>query len=274
MKQFLFTGGLPRSGSTLLTALLNQNPHILATNGTDLNKVFDNLDVFLPTLRGIETKEYLFEYNNLLRNLYQVFFSNAVEPIIIDKIDRNSSPQSLIELLRLTNPEFKVVLTVRPILEILASFTAQCNKSPDNVFDLLMKQTNYEPLQYRSLNEARCDYLMREDSPIQKTIYFLDFIRKSEHKDHFLIITYDELSTQTQETMNKIYNFYELPLFKQDLNNIKNDDQRENDSHIYGIPELHLVKSTIVKSPTTPKELLSDYTIKKYENFLDFLSLF
>jgi sulfotransferase len=100
MKQFFFTGGLPRSGSTLLTALLNQNPDILATNGTDLNRVFDNLDAFLPTLRGVETKEYLFEYNNLLQNLYQVFFANAMEQVIIDKIDRNGSPQSLIELLR------------------------------------------------------------------------------------------------------------------------------------------------------------------------------
>jgi hypothetical protein len=65
--------------------------------------------------------------------------------------------------------------------------------------------------------------------------------------------------------MNKIYDFFEIEKFNNDLNNIELKE-KENDEAL-GLPkDLHKVYSTIQSNKADPKSFFSDYVLEKYKN--------
>ena len=105
---------------------------------------------------------------------------------------------------------------------------------------------------------------MKDEGFIQKPLYFLDFISKNKLGDHFLVIDYDELVTNSSSTIHKIYDFYEIEKYQHDTTNLAEEDFKQQDFEVYGMPTLHSIKKTITKSTTNYKEVLSPYVIKKY----------
>jgi sulfotransferase len=272
-KTFYFLASLPRSGSTLLTTLLDQNPNIHSTYGTSIPSIFRLLDKTFLDLEPVIHNQNLLGYDNLLKNLYPSFFSHINKPIIIDKLPRQEDPITLINTMKICNPNFKVIFTVRPILEILASFIKLCRNTPDiNVYDKNMKEYNYFPLKYRDIDEARCDWLMEKTTVITSSIDLLYTALSSEYKENFLIIKYEDLTLDTENTINKIYKFLNVLNYNHNYYNIKGPNF--DDFKLYGIPNLHTVKKTIIKSNIDYKIFLSEYTINKYKNLLDFSNIF
>lgn len=272
-KTFYFSAGLPRSGSTLLTMLLNQNPKVYATHGTGLPIIFKLLDQTFPTLESVANNQDLLGYDNLLLNLYPSFFSHINKSIIIDKLPRKENSDILINTMKICNPNFKVIFTVRPILEILTSFINLCNTAPKiNIYDKEMEESNFFSLKYRHIDEARCDWLMEKTEIITSSIDLLYTALFSEYKNNFLIIKYEDLATNTKETIDKIYSFLGVTNWEHDYTNIKSPNL--NDFKHYGIPNLHTVQKTIIKSSTNYKSVLSEYTINKYKNTLNFANIF
>lgn len=272
MKQFHFSTGLPRSGSTLLTSLFNQNPNIHASHGSDIPKVFEALDGLFPQLDSVQQKLSLEGYDSILTNLYPTFFSFAKQQIIIDKLNRSANLSKTITCLEIANPNYKVIVTVRPILEILASFVSLCQQNPTiNIYDKLMLDSEFSVLSYRNIDDSRCDYIMSENGPIQKTLSWLHYAKQNPH--NFMFVKYEDLTNNTQQIMDEIYAFIDTPSHKHNLCEIPTLNMKQGDFELYGMPTLHEVRSTISKS-TTDINLLSDYTKNKYSGTLDFLNLY
>ena len=272
MKQFHFSVGLPRSGSILLTTLLNQNHFIHASHGSYIPVIFSNLDKLFPTLPEVVGKQSLDKYDAILTNLYPNFFNSVKENIIVDKLNRRTNLEETLTCLGIANPNYKVIVPIRPILEVLASFLFLCNKYPEiNMFDQDIKARDYSSLTYKNMDDIRCDYLMSEEGPILKSIAWLAYAKQN--PNNFMFVKYDDLTNHTQKTMNKVYDFIGAPLCENDLTKIQTTDMKQADFEIYGIPTLHEVKTTISKS-TTDINILSNYTKNKYGETLDFLNLF
>ena len=130
-------------------------------------------------------------------------------------------------------------------------------KSSESFIDKALKKENLA-----LTDDNRCEYLMQEASgDVEQALYSL----KSGFTDHsnFLhLIEYDDLINDTENTINGIYNFLELPTYKHQYDNIENTLQE--DIMAYGMPEMHDVKPTISRSKNNPLEVLSDNIIKKY----------
>lgn len=176
--------------------------------------------------------------------------------------------KSLPELLKDSKP--KVLVTYRPILEVLASFIRLAEQYPStNFIDKLMVEEQFNAMFYRPTNDARCDWLMRSNSVIDyvSTTYKNVAI----HKEWFHVITYDTLCENPQKVIKSIYNFLDIDYFEHDLKNIQQHDNSK-DQEEYGIPTLHTIRSQIKKSSTNPEEVLSDYVIQKYSNAMDFFT--
>lgn len=220
----------------------------------------DNIAITEETIIRLKNKDSITNYG---KNIITNYYANIDKPIIIDREKAWATTANLNILKKYITPTPKIIFTVRPILEILASWI---NILPQNSFvDIEMQNSNWWYKDYLSLNDNRCDYLMQPHGQIDKILFSINEILKPENKDMFCLIKYDDLINAPQNTMDKIYNFLELPSYKHDINNIKKVEQ--DDDKALGHPvDLHKIRPQLKKISQDPKKVLSEYVINKYSN--------
>ena len=263
MKKFYFIAGLPRSGSTLISSILNQNDKVYSSANSPMAGMMFNLE------RSILASE---QYNafpkpnvmsETVLGVINGYYSDIDQNIVIDKSREWSNPEYFSVLKRNLQYQPKVILPVRSITDILASFISLVNKNPgkNNFIDSEI-QARQEFNFYRPANDIRCDHLMRPKGLIDNCLYGIAYAMQPENKKYFHFIEYDDLVNNTKNEIDKIYDFLELDRFNHDYYNIKNN-VKEDDS-IYGLIGQHDVRSSISRISIDKSSVLSDYVINKY----------
>ena len=261
--------GLPRSGSTLLSAILNQNPDIYASPQTDLLQMMYLLDSNVAGFESYRAGINHDGYKNAIVNLGESFYANRSEQFIIDKNRAWGTPYNL-NLARLLNPEVRIILPYRPIVEILASFIRLARKNPEvNFIDRGLSSNDFYSSYYRTLDDARCDYLMRPNGEIDQAL--LSLALSKEYPENFLLINYHDLISSPASIFSEIYKFLQIPEFTHTFKRLKQDERHLFDSEVFGIPDLHNIRSEIKSTSLKPESVLSDYVVNKYGQALDFL---
>jgi sulfotransferase len=265
-KTYFFMAGLPRSGSTLLSAILNQNPDIYVTPSADTS--FLMLTLF-KTSQSSESYHSGFApegYKNIMAKLPDAFYEHVDKPYIIDKNRTWGTPEN-IEVAELFADEVKIIAPVRPILEVLASFVRLAEKNPDNFIDKFVP--HYPVSQFRPVNDARCDAMMAADHHIESNIFSLASSLDPRHKGKFHFVAYADLVAKPEKVVNAIYDFLEIPKFEHTFDNLK-WSLMPNEAAVYGIPSMHKIRPKIDASKTDTS-ILSEYVHKKYGHALDFI---
>ena len=265
-KTFFFMAGLPRSGSTLLSAILNQNPDIMVTSQTDtpmmMMALYSQMQVTESYHVGFEPEGF----NNIMAKLPATFYNHIEKPYIIDKNRVWGTPDNLQLASMISNP-VKIIAPVRPILEILASFVRLAEKNPNNFVDQLLP--NYPANQYRTRNDARCDALMAADKNLEYNILSIASALIKEHQNKFHFVAFADLISKPEKVIKAIYDFLEIPFFEHTFSNLS-WNAMPNESSVFGIENMHFVRSSIDRSKTETS-ILSDYIRSKYEKTLDFI---
>jgi sulfotransferase len=122
-KQLHFMAGVPRSGSTVLAAILNQNKqtHVSTTSGL----VFA-LDGMANTwhstglLRADEKNHKILV--NSMRGVIDAFYEDVDAPVVIDKGRGWPIPQIMQAMTQVVGAKPKIIATVRSIPDCMASF--------------------------------------------------------------------------------------------------------------------------------------------------------
>ena len=223
-EQMFFLAGLPRTGSSLLTNILSQNPDILSEGSSALSLIMGTLDNLWKNIIGLQhpitnthrEKDFI----ELLKNIPHEYYLKNKRKIVIDK-NRSWSHNSNIEIIKeyITNNP-KIIVMIRPIEEIVKSF-----------FSLYEKNNSQE----------RKTFFQNTDPFISAFNALLDGILY--HKENILPIFYSELLNQPQNTIKKIYNFLEIPEFTHNFERIATIFP-EGDYHL---PGLHEVRTSISK---------------------------
>jgi hypothetical protein len=78
------------------------------------------------------------------------------------------------------------------------------------------------------------------------------------------------LVSKPQKVIAAIYDFLEIPKFKHNFENLK-WPLMPNEAKVFGIPNMHKIRSKIDGS-RTDTSILSEYVKSKYINALDFLA--
>ncbi len=261
--------GLPRSGSTVLAALLNQHPDIYSSPQSDLLGLIYELDHKIPNYESYKAGLFNSGYKNVMNSLVNNFYSDIDKPIIIDKNRGWGTPYNWNNLSGFVNVNGKVILTLRPILEVLASF-AKIMKKNEEI-------TGYAPYfnedlwvsSYRSKEDSQIENLMQTNGEIERAIFSIANLLKN-HGDRVFVVWFDDLMDAPQSTLNGIYDFLGIDRYEHDFNNIKEVDTHDDLSG-YGIIGLHDIAKKLKKPDTKPEKYLSNYVIDKYANTLDFL---
>lgn len=225
-EQFICLSGMPRSGSTLLSAILSQNPLIHSEGNSALCQIMwdSEQSMLYNCSEQIKANNRQQTVNDIMETIPHIYYKNIDEneKIIIDKC-RSWTISSNYELLKkYIDKDIKIIILERPLIEVVNSYVKLYNSNNiiaeiDTLLDI-----NSEPIMRSYAGIINC---------------------KKQLNENFLFITYEELVTKTDETINKIYNFCGWKYFKHNYNNII-QKYPENDN-IYRFKNLHLVHSSI-----------------------------
>jgi sulfotransferase len=259
-KTYFFESGLPRSGSTLLSAILNQNPDL------HCGAISPVLEIMYYTEQYFEGSEQALAYpkpeqhHKIISSVIDNYYSDREEKYIIDKC--RAWPNNVDRAQEYITKTPKILCPVRDVLEILTSFVEMIHRNPNQksfIDNRLIEKG------YALTDNNRCDYLMSQDGIVDQSLYaFGEGFRKGCEK-YMHIIEYNDLVNRPEETMRKIYKFLDIPHYSHDFNNVFHK-YREKDNKIYGLSDMHEVRKEVRKTSKRPEEVLSDYILNKYSN--------
>ena len=260
-RTYHFLAGLPRSGNTLLSALLNQNPEIYSTPLSPLPTLLWNFANSAENMeqvnRNVENK---IRTEVVMSSFFDNYYKEVEKPVVIDREKAWGTPANFNFVKKYVTPTPKVVFTVRDILEILASFVKMDAQFLKNeAYD-----QGYFMSNYLSPKDLVCEHMMAPNSDISKSLLSLSSAFYPENKGMFHIVEYNDLVFNPEETMNKIYDFLELPHYEHNFNKIEKVEV-DNDEAV-GLPkDLHEIRKSLSQSSTS-LDILSDYIRHKYSN--------
>jgi sulfotransferase len=260
-KKFYFMAGLPRSGSTILSAILNQNPRFysgpsspVVSTMLTLENSLSNDELFLGYPKVQQAKE-------IIASVLPQYYSDRQEPVIFDK---NRSWTIRMEYI----PGYfdiapKVLCPVRDIAEILTSFISMIHRNPYHVdgkinfIDEMLVKTNI-PL----TDDNRCEFLASPNGILGQSVEGLQKALIEGYDNSIHLIEYEDLVNNPKETMEKIYEFLEEEPFEHTFDNLENIN-RENDGKIYGFADMHEVRPELKSTSENPNEILSEEILEK-----------
>jgi sulfotransferase len=252
-KTYYFLSGLPRSGSTLLSAILNQNPNVYVTPTSPLlDQLVSNQDTWN---RMVETKAsgLPIQLDNLTRRLINAMYMHVPQNIIIDK-NRGwgkNMPASTI----LFKKEIKMIATTRDLPSIMASWLVLLKKNPNSYMKNVLNEKGLEYNDENMMNEMYENMVKDCMEALQQA--------KKDASNRLLLIDYDEFVIDPKQKIIEIENFLNLPQHNYDLNNIQsltNDD----DLSAWGLSGMHTIRSNIKKISSDPKTVLGEELYNKF----------
>lgn len=260
-KTYHFLAGLPRSGNTLLSAILNQNPDIYSTPLSPLPSLMWDYVNSCSNIEQINrNKENQINAEILLSCFFDTFYKDINKPVIIEREKGWGTPANLDIIKKFITSTPKIIVTVRDILEIIASFISMDADYIKN------NTTNSGAFinNYRSSEDIIAEYLMQPNGDIDKALLSLSSAFYPENKGMFHIVEYNDLVLKPEETMSGIYKFLEMPEYKHNFNKIEKVES-DNDA-VLGLPKnLHDIRKSLSKSKTST-DILSEYIKHKYSN--------
>lgn len=269
-KTYHFMAGLPRSGSTVLSAILNQNPEVYASPQTDLLQMLYNLESNIPTFESFRAGLLHQGYASVMHGLADTFYSHIDKPVVIDKNRGWGTPFNWDHLSGYVSKDGKVILTMRPILEVLASFVKASQQTKKAIKHTPYLDNNIWSSHYRDETDAIVENLMQTNGELDRAIFSIANLVKN-HRDRVYVVWFDDLLDSPEATIKGIYQFLGLDSFDHNFHNIKAVDKHD-DLNAFGIVGLHDVKKKLARPKTDPASYLSEYTIQKYQNALGFLN--
>lgn len=256
-KTYFFESGLPRSGTTTLSAILNQNPQI---HSGPLSPVFESMLVMENYLKMGEQANAFPKpdsFHTMIAGLIDGYYSDVAKPYVIDKCRAWTGQIPRIKHYLTDHP--KILVTVRNPLEILASFIDMIHR---NHIQMSFIDKNLIKEGLKATDENRCDLLMRPGGVVYESLAGLINAMEN-HRECIHLVEYDNLISSPEEVMKGVYNFFEVEYFNHDFNNLSNQ-YRENDSIVYGLSDMHEIRKELGKTSKKFDEVLSKEIIEKY----------
>ena len=225
-----FLSSIPRSGSTLLASLLGQRGDTYVSPTSSLGalvKSFLTHPVIPEPILEVMAKQFNAKY------------AGRKEPYIFDK-GRMWPESKMMEMVNRFQGDVKIVCTVRPIVECIASFYL-VEKT-----ELSVKEWIATSNTFRGLIQAYEDF---------KKGY-------EEQPENFCLMDYDDLVDHTQRELDRISDFINAPrcTFRSEIEQVE-DNKRDNE---WGIKGLHTLRPAIQRININPMTVLGSETYNKY----------
>ncbi|MEM0944561.1 MAG: sulfotransferase [Pseudomonadota bacterium] len=208
-----FISGLPRSGSTLLSAILRQNPRFHAGMTSPVGPLFNAC----MNAMGADNEFAVFFKEEQKRSILEGIFENYYKHVETAEIcfDTNRMWTSRLAPVRQLYPESKMICCVRNPAWVMDSVERLIRK---NAFDVSRMFNNP---QERSTVYTRADALLHPNRMIGFAWSALKEAYYSADSDMMLLVDYDLLAARPNEVLPLIYQFLGEPAFEHDFENVE-----------------------------------------------------
>ncbi len=210
--RYNFIVGLPRSGSTMLTALLNQNPRFYASGTSAAQIIFQML---YNQFSGTSELSALLDDGQRREVLHAV----------IDAVHHKRGPREVVfdtnrrwllraEQLVALYPLCRFIVTVRDPAKVVSSLE-KARRS------LTFRQSRlFEP---DTTLIQRVNRVMSDDGIVGSSLNMVEDALAGPLAERMLLVDYDRLLARPAETMALIYRFLREPAFEHDFNDFSFD---------------------------------------------------
>lgn len=251
LKHVHLISGLPRSGSTLLSALLRQNPRFSAGMTSPIASLIGALH---PKMCGGEFGGFFDDVKRagILRGVFEGYYSNTPTDHVV--FDTNRSWTGRAALFGELYPNARIICCVREIGWIIDSIERLLAKNPLQ----LSRMFNFQP---GTSIYSRVEALMNSETgqvglawSTMREAWF------GENAQRLILIPYDRLVKDPRKTLDRLYAELNEPTFTHDFTNVVYDEN-DFDSHV-GMPGLHTVRPEVAykeRKPSIPPDVFSKY---------------
>jgi len=229
-----FISGLPRSGSTLLAAILRQNPRFHAGMSSPVGSLFMALQGAMS--RRNEAAVFIDEEQkrHLLRGLFDGYY-HAIHPGKV-VFDTNRAWCSKLSTLVRLFPRARVVCCVRHVPWIMDSIERLIRANAfelSGIFGYEASNTVY----------TRVNRLAGSDGLVGFAIDALREAYWGEHADRLILVGYEALAKRPEDTLRQLYDFLGEPWFAHDFDNV--EYQADEFDLALGTPNLHTIRRKV-----------------------------
>lgn len=241
-KRIYFLAGLPRSGSTLLANILAQNPrmYVTPTSGivdmlVQVRNSWDRNDAFQAANRQLseEIKE------RVLKAMLQAYFAHAAQPVCIDKNRYWSEFLEMGAALVGGRDKVKVIVTVRDLRDVLASFENLYRKT--SALGQLHQEANLA-LKFKTAL-GRVETFIDDGQPVGRAYNAIRDAVTRGWADRMHFVEYDALTQSPKETLEGLYRFLGEEGYEHDFDNV--EQVTFEDDFVYGFKDLHQIRAQV-----------------------------
>ncbi len=234
-----FISGLPRAGSTLLAAILRQNPRIHAGMTSPVGALFGAL--LREMSQANEGAVFIDDDQRaaVLRATFDAYYHRIHAEKLV--IDTNRVWCARLPALATLFPDAKVIACVRDVPWVMDSI------------ERLVRRNRFEPSGIFKFDTAGTVYSRVEalGGGLGLVGFAWNALREAcfgEHADRVMLLTYETLTTAPAHALAAVYDFLGEPPFAHDFERISYDEAREFDARL-GTPGLHDVAPAVRAQP-------------------------
>lgn len=249
MQHIHFISGLPRSGSTLLSGILTQNPSIHAGMSSPVASLINGC---LEQI-GAGSEFYTFfdeqKRKTVCKALFDAYYQDNPKEIIFDT--NRVWTARLHQLVELYD-DFKVICLVRNPAWIMDSFEKIYRKNPFD-YSRMFSPGN------RTTVYSRCESLLNGVVGVALTALKEAFY--GEYSENLLLVDYELLARFPEKTMKLIYDFTSIPLFQHDFDNV--EYSHDEFDYTLGVKGLHTIARKVEfkqRRSILPPDLFQKYS--------------
>ena len=236
MQQFVCLSGLPRSGSTILSAILDQNPLIHAEGNSAVCQFIWDMHQTgtIHALEQLKGNNREGTVHDIIQQIPKIYYKDipSGKQIVIDKCRAWTTPANVELLQKYIDPDIKIIVLERSVTAIMQSFMK------------LYKKNNWSDAKIHEVLKAM---LVPNQEPVMRSIMGINMARKmaAQRDKTFLFVHYDDLIAKPAETIDRIYAFCGWAPYAHQFENIVNTHPENDD--FYNLKGFHEIRSTLQK---------------------------
>lgn len=233
MKKYHLISGLPRSGSTLLSTILAQNPRFESSISSPLARYVRSIIQESSTQGGYRFECPPEKRKILIKGLFENYYNDPTKEVAFNT---NRGWGLLLPTVKDLFPYTKIILCVRDLGWILNSFEHLIRSNPYSFTNMFSQDENLNVY-------TRCETLMNPGRTVGFAYTALKQVLTSEFKNSIFLIEYDNLAKNPEQVIKALYHFINEPYYEHDYKNVE-ASYKDFDEDVQ-LPGLHTVRKEV-----------------------------
>jgi sulfotransferase len=251
VEKIFYNSSLPRSGSTLIQNILAQNPDIHSTPTSGLvgmlsasRSVYSNS----PEFKAQDEKLMEEGFKSYLKNGIYGFYNVITDRKYVMEKSRGWSMEY--KFIDFYDSKPKIICMVRDLRGVFASMEKKFRSNPQKELGVI----NWETLQGTTTDKriARWSSL----PPIGPAIDSLYQVLLEGLHENFLFVRYEDLCSNPNEELTRIYDYLEIPYFQHDFENI--EQLTHEDDRFHGVFGDHIIRKKLESLKENFEDILGE----------------